>query len=136
MDSMSGCDIRLVFTFPPIDSTLQYNRCVHLWNNIPSISTLPFPMHLMIVHDFGIKIYFLQLHFLHQKREYSFGVSSCVASVVCIIYNKALFAYIQTRLSGSFAPIFYFNFEHFLYRNIVKKKVRWFYKNKFVDFQN
>ena len=24
MDSMSGCDIRLVFTFPPKDSTLQY----------------------------------------------------------------------------------------------------------------
>ena len=28
-DPMSGCDIRLVFTLPPRDSTLQYNRCVH-----------------------------------------------------------------------------------------------------------
>ena len=40
MDFMSGCDIRLVFTFPPKDSTLQYKKCVHLWNNFPSISTL------------------------------------------------------------------------------------------------
>ena len=40
MDSMSGCDIRLVFTFPPKDSTLQYKKCVHLWNSFPCISTL------------------------------------------------------------------------------------------------
>ena len=33
MDPMSGSDIRLVFTLPPRDSTLQYKRCVHLWNN-------------------------------------------------------------------------------------------------------
>ena len=37
MDPMSGCDIRLVFYFPPRDSTLQYKRCVHLWNNFPCI---------------------------------------------------------------------------------------------------
>ena len=30
MDLMSGFDIRLVFTLPPSDSTLQYKRCVHL----------------------------------------------------------------------------------------------------------
>ena len=43
MNSMSGCDIRLVFTFPPKDSTLltlQYKKCVHLCNNFPCISTL------------------------------------------------------------------------------------------------
>ena len=40
MDLMSGCDIRLVFTLPPRDSTLQYKRCLHLWNNFPCISTL------------------------------------------------------------------------------------------------
>ena len=40
MDSMSNCDIRLMFTFPPKDSTLQYKKCVHLWNNFPCISTL------------------------------------------------------------------------------------------------
>ena len=40
MDSMSGCDIRLVFTFPPKDITLQYKKSVHLWNNFPCIITL------------------------------------------------------------------------------------------------
>ena len=30
MDPMSGCDIRLVFTLPPRDSLLQYEKCVHL----------------------------------------------------------------------------------------------------------
>ena len=37
MDPMSGLDIRLVFTLPPSDSTLQYKRCVHLWNNFSCI---------------------------------------------------------------------------------------------------
>ena len=40
MDPMLGCDIRLVFTLPPRDSTLQYRRCVHLWNNFPCIINL------------------------------------------------------------------------------------------------
>ena len=40
MDPMSGCDIRLMFTLPPRDSTLQYKRCVHLWNKFPCIITL------------------------------------------------------------------------------------------------
>ena len=40
MDHMSGCDIRRVFTFPTKDSTLQYKKCVHFWNNYPCISTL------------------------------------------------------------------------------------------------
>ena len=39
MDPMSGCDIRLVFTLPPRDSTLQYKRCVLLWNNFSCIIT-------------------------------------------------------------------------------------------------
>ena len=40
VDPMSGCDIRLVFTLPPRDSTLQYKRCVQLWNNFPYITPL------------------------------------------------------------------------------------------------
>ena len=40
MNPMSGCDIRLVFTLPPRDSTLQYKRCVQLWNNFPYITPL------------------------------------------------------------------------------------------------
>ena len=39
MDSMSGCNIRLVFPFPPKDSTLQNKKCVYLWNNFPCIRT-------------------------------------------------------------------------------------------------
>ena len=40
MDPMSGFDIRRVFTLLPRDSTLQYKRCVNLWNNFPCIITL------------------------------------------------------------------------------------------------
>ena len=40
MDPMSGLDIRLVFTLPPRDSTLQYKRCEHLWNNFSCITSL------------------------------------------------------------------------------------------------
>jgi len=46
IDSMSGFDIRLVFTFPPKDSALQYKKCVHLLNNFPCISTLINTMYL------------------------------------------------------------------------------------------
>ena len=46
IDSMSGFDIRLVFTFPPKDSTLQYKKSVHLLNNFPCISTLINTMYL------------------------------------------------------------------------------------------
>ena len=38
MDPISGFDIRLVFTLPPRDRTLQYKRCVHFWNNFPCIT--------------------------------------------------------------------------------------------------
>ena len=41
MDPLSGFDIRLVFTLLPRDSTLQYKRCVHFWNNFPCITSLP-----------------------------------------------------------------------------------------------
>ena len=40
IDPMSGCDICLVITLPPRDSTLQNKRCVHLKNNFPCIKTL------------------------------------------------------------------------------------------------
>ena len=42
-DPISGCDIRLVFILSPRDSTLQYKRCVHIWNNFPCIITLIVP---------------------------------------------------------------------------------------------
>ena len=40
IDQISSFDIRLVFTLPPRDSTLEYKRYVHLWNNFPCILTL------------------------------------------------------------------------------------------------
>ena len=40
MDPMSGFDIRLVFTLPPSDSTLQYKRCVHFWNTFLALNPL------------------------------------------------------------------------------------------------
>ncbi len=39
-DPMSGYNIRLVFTLPPRDSTLQYKRCIHFWNNFLCITVL------------------------------------------------------------------------------------------------
>ena len=39
MDPMSDFEIRLYITAR--DSTLQYKRCVYLWNNFPCITTLP-----------------------------------------------------------------------------------------------
>ena len=55
MDPISGFDIPLVFTLPPRDSTLQYERRVHLWNNFPlhynlevnyvEVYTVPFSVH-------------------------------------------------------------------------------------------
>ena len=78
MNPMSGCDIRLVFTLQPRDSTLQYKRCVHLWNKFPYIITL----------WEAIKIYFRQkpklnleiLTFL--EFQVVFTVSSFVVNVV------------------------------------------------------
>ena len=40
MDPMTGFDIRLVFTLPPRDRTLQYKRCVHFWNNFSCLTIL------------------------------------------------------------------------------------------------
>ena len=40
MDPISGFDIRLGFTLPPRDSSLQYKRCVQFWNIFPCITSL------------------------------------------------------------------------------------------------
>ena len=40
MDPISDFDIRLVFTLPPRDITMQYKRCVHFWNNFPCLTIL------------------------------------------------------------------------------------------------
>ena len=43
MDPMSDFHIRLVFTLPPRNGTLQNKRRVHLWNNFPCLITLVSP---------------------------------------------------------------------------------------------
>ena len=40
IDSMSGCDIRFVFTFPPKDITLQYKKNVYT-SEITFLALLP-----------------------------------------------------------------------------------------------
>ena len=66
MDPMSGCHIRLVFTLPPRDSTLQYKRCVHLWNYFPCIITL------VVIKNIEDKL-------LHEMAQY--GVESLPQTV-------------------------------------------------------
>jgi len=68
MDPMSGCDIRLVFTLPHRDSTLQYKIWVHLWNNFPYIITLHADKSLK-------KLFFLKIipirYFIEDKEDQS-----------------------------------------------------------------
>ena len=54
MGPLAGFDIRLVFTLPPRDSTLQYKRCVHFWNNYPCITFLTKPKILFNYANFLI----------------------------------------------------------------------------------
>ena len=54
MDPKSGFYIHLVFTLPPRDSTLQYKRCVHIWNKFPCIITLQLRF---IKHRTNFKLY-------------------------------------------------------------------------------
>ena len=49
MDPMADFDIRLVYALPPRDSTLQYTKFVHLWNNFPCIITLVICIHVRYV---------------------------------------------------------------------------------------
>ena len=54
MDPMSGCDTpTLVFTLEPKDSTLQYKKCVHLWNNFPCLTSL-----MWIIKTIKIKCFY------------------------------------------------------------------------------
>ena len=64
MDSMSDCDVRLVFTLQPKDSTLQYKKYIHLWNNFPCISTMIIKIHwvdcsVIIVIQYNYACYIL-----------------------------------------------------------------------------
>ena len=62
MGPMSGVDIRPVFTLPPRDSTLQFKRCVHLWNNFPCIITLACIMFSLKLWVVNIKILMMSFY--------------------------------------------------------------------------
>ena len=61
MDPMSGCNIRLVFTLQPRDSTLQYLKFVHLWNNF-IVLWLRIWLHAVhdILHEIQYMIYLMK----------------------------------------------------------------------------
>ena len=62
MGPMSGFDILPVFTLPPRDSTLQFKRCVHLWNNFPCIITLACIMFSLKLWVVNIKILMMSFY--------------------------------------------------------------------------
>ena len=86
MDSMSDCDIRLVFTFPPKDSTLQYKKCVLHWNNFPCISTLDKIQHLYI------SIFSLPL--IRQTKSFLFCLSHGKLTVLFCLWHGKLKVFI------------------------------------------
>ena len=82
MDPMSGFDIRLVFTLPPSDSTLQCKRCVHLWNNFPCIKFLKISMAFFMkivnwVVDWLIDIIKVMLQYHIQALHADCSVYTC-----------------------------------------------------------
>ena len=88
MDPMPGFDIRLAFTLPPRDSTLQYKRCVNLWNNFPCIITLMYTMHLckiciylcaICIYEHYIYVHYICVHFIyvHNVSMYTMYVQGC-----------------------------------------------------------
>ena len=64
--------VRLVFTLPPRDSTVQFKRCIQLWNNFPCITTfiitlcqsvcVYLSMHLFICLSIYLSSWFLVLN--------------------------------------------------------------------------
>ena len=82
MDPMSDFDTRLVFTLPLRDSTLQYKRCVHLWNNFPCIITTGVHIIQFLIESTfrGIKMHFLCHCELWQ-------VFSCATLQKCVLVN-------------------------------------------------
>ena len=53
--------VTFVFTLTPRDSTLQYKRCVHFWNNFPCITSLS-----LSVHSPGPRGFYIRERQIHQ----------------------------------------------------------------------
>ena len=91
MDPMSGFDIRLVFTLPPRDSTMQYKRCVHLWNNFPCIITL-FLVHTNVWRvKYYLTLYLKSFMLLYNRAHLCpfkiYTSHSCFSFCKLIIFN-------------------------------------------------
>ena len=122
MDTMSGFDIRLVFTLPPRDSTLQNTRYVHFWINFPCITFLRHSKHTIKSFIRHIAIYFICL--LYSVSRWRSGFSKmgelsdlfpdipdsvvCVLhSVLCVLYSVFCFLYFKFSVLYSMFCILY-----------------------------
>ena len=84
MDPMSGCNIRLVFTLPPRDSTLQYKRWVYFWNNFSCITFLSTNKYYLLGMLLPINEY--SVHFtLHSTSGLQYTVWGS-KSIFCTLY--------------------------------------------------
>ena len=88
MDPMSDCDILLVFTLPPRDSTLQYKSYVHLWNNFPCIITLSITMNIFIT-----SIQCCPQRTWLQRQLYFIYFGCFSALLVCQTFKKIIFIF-------------------------------------------
>ena len=88
MDPMSGFDIRLVL-LPPSDSTLQYKKCIHLWNNFPCIKSLVEMIKCFVmrndqfcqfVHTFSFS--FVKLYIQNILRNLNYTINMCI--YICV----------------------------------------------------
>ena len=100
MDPMSsGFDIRLVFTLPLRDSTLQYKRYVHLWNNFPCIITLDQNLNKYDIEVVYIKNWYIIYHWFLSYNcfvsnlKYCLNIFKCyfpVPKFSCFLFSKNL----------------------------------------------
>jgi len=95
MDTMSGFDIRLVFTLPPRDSTLQNTRYVHFWINFPCITFLRHSKHTIKSFIRHIAIYYICLLYSVSRWRSGFSKMGELSdlfpdipdSVVCVLHS-------------------------------------------------
>ena len=101
MDPMSGCAIRLVFTLPPRDSTLQYKRCVHFWNNFPCIITsVDFILWSTCLMCYALNrfLYNIYVLFVFYGLNYFFNIYFLNQIYVLFALNLFYVLYIQNML--------------------------------------
>ena len=83
---MSGFDIRLVFSLTPRDNTLQFIRCVYLWNNFPCIKSLILLVKLMWISKGSLKIIWFMTSLVN--RFWSFLKEFTKNSKIVLCYDR------------------------------------------------